>query len=97
MRKFRLGLALFSIIAIAIFAIGLISAKTSSESTKLLQESLEEAIVNQYALEGRYPASLQELLSDESIHYDAERYIVRYEVLAENLRPRIIVIERGGN
>jgi len=59
-----------------------------------LEQSLRRAAATCYAVEGRYPPTLEYLCD----HYGVpvgEGYLVRYEVFAGNLMPDITVTERG--
>lgn len=70
------------------------TAKT--EGTELLQDAINRAVVSCYAIEGRYPANMDYLVENYGIQVDAERYVVSYEVFADNIRPQVRVIRLGG-
>ncbi len=65
------------------------------EQQELLQEAINQAVVNCYALEGRYPESMQYLIENYGIQVDFEKYVVSYEIFAENIRPQVRVIRIG--
>ena len=65
------------------------------EQTELLREALNQAVVSCYAIEGRYPESLDYLIENYGIRVDTERYAVTYEIFADNVRPGIRVIRLG--
>lgn len=65
------------------------------EQQELLQEAINQAVVNCYALEGRYPESMQYLIENYGIQVDFEKYVVSYEIFAENIRPQVRVIHIG--
>jgi hypothetical protein len=62
------------------------------------QESLESAIardiVQCYALEGRYPPSLEYMEDHYGLTYDRETFFVDYQPIAANLYPDFTVILR---
>lgn len=62
------------------------------EQEKLLQEAIRQAVVSCYAMEGRYPESLDYLIENYGVQADTEKYIITYEVFADNVRPQIRVI-----
>ncbi|MEG0996542.1 MAG: hypothetical protein RSH26_06225, partial [Clostridia bacterium] len=49
-----------------------------------------------YAVEGRYPASVEELRAHYGLAYDESRFIVSLDGFASNLLPNISVIPVGG-
>ena len=48
-----------------------------------------------YAVEGRYPESLEYLEENYGIRVDREEYLVLYEVFADNVKPRFRVRRIG--
>lgn len=59
---------------------------------KQLEEALRRSAVTCYAVEGVYPPTLNYLRDHYGIQIDESRYIVFYEVFAENLMPEITVL-----
>ena len=59
---------------------------------KQLEEALRRSAVTCYAVEGVYPPTLDYLRDHYGIQIDESRYIVFYEVFAENLMPEITVL-----
>lgn len=55
---------------------------------------LRRAVVSCYALEGRYPPDVKYLQEQYGLQLNEEKYIVHYEVFAENIMPDITVLER---
>lgn len=76
------------------YFIDTISKTTENNTTQLLKDRLEAALVDVYATEGYYPASLDSLIEKTSLTYDSDRYMIVYDSFAENIRPRIKIIER---
>ena len=68
---------------------------TLSEQQELLEDAINQAVVNCYAMEGRYPVSIQYLIENYGIQVDFEKYVVSYEIFAENIRPQVRVIRIG--
>jgi hypothetical protein len=50
--------------------------------------------VSCYALEGQYPPDIAYLQEQYGLQIDMDRYMVHYEVFAENIMPDITVLER---
>ena len=85
---------LFAAVLCLIFYLGI--ARTQTDSLEKEQVTLTQALVGgairTYALTGRYPVSLDELLSDYHITYDSEKFVVEYVPNGSNLLPSISVL-----
>ena len=66
----------------------------NAEGLRILEDSLHRAVVMNYAIEGRYPQSLDHIVRNFGIHIDETRFIVHYTIFASNILPTITVIER---
>ena len=51
-------------------------------------------MVNCYAIEGRYPATLEYVEEYYGLQINRERYDVFYEVFADNIMPEITVLSK---
>lgn len=104
MKRFSLNGALVYIIPCLLFAAIVIwlviSLANTSESAKrqeraAVKNTLENGITMCYAIEGAYPPSLEYLTENYGVTYDTAKYIVHYDIFANNIRPAVNVIERG--
>ncbi|WP_330512847.1 hypothetical protein [Lacrimispora algidixylanolytica] len=87
-----LSLALFPCMIVAfIMGILLFSQKADTKGADTLQDALRRASVQCYAIEGRYPPSLEYLAQHYGIQIDKERYDVFYSGFASNFMPDITV------
>ncbi len=79
------------------FAYGLrqIAKETERSGQVLLEQHLWQEIALCYALEGKYPSSIDYLLAHYPISYDANRYYIGYEIYGSNLLPDVTVMKRG--
>ena len=68
---------------------------TLSEQQELLEDAINQAVVNCYAMEGRYPVSIQYLIENYGIQVDFDKYAVSYEIFAENIKPHVKVLRLG--
>lgn len=68
------------------------SGKARSEGDVTLRNAIARATVQCYAIEGRYPPSVEYLEEHYGIQIDRERYHVFYEGFASNIMPEITVI-----
>lgn len=66
---------------------------SDAEGLRILEESIRRAVVTSYAIEGRYPGSIEHIETHYGIHIDRERYGVHYNVIASNIMPEIIIYE----
>ena len=64
-----------------------------AENLQQLEEALRRGCVACYASEGVYPPSLDYLEEHYGVQIDRGRYIVHYDIFAENLMPDIKVME----
>ena len=64
------------------------------EGKKQLADAVRKAAVACYAAEGIYPPTLEYLQEHYGLQIDEDRYVVFYEVFAENMMPDITVLER---
>lgn len=90
---------LLSVISFAI-VVGLFTAsvmffsdKADREGTATLKKAITRASVECYAIEGRYPPSVEYLTENYGIQIDGERYHVFYSGFASNIMPEITVME----
>ena len=68
------------------------SESSSAEGLRILEDSLRRAVVMCYAIEGRYPESIEYIEANFGIFIDRTRYVVHYRVFASNILPEITVI-----
>ncbi|MCI8950004.1 MAG: hypothetical protein HFG49_08175 [Lachnospiraceae bacterium] len=68
------------------------SGKARSEGDVTLRNAIARATVQCYAIEGRYPPSVEYLEEHYGIQIDRKRYHVFYEGFASNIMPDITVI-----
>ena len=64
------------------------------EQTKANMKAVLEAAVQCYAVEGRYPESLDRLEREYGVQINHDRYIVTYDVFATNQLPDVQVLQK---
>ena len=103
MKRFSLKNAFVYIIPILIFGAMLvwfiIAVSNTDESANrrelaAVKSTIENGITMCYAIEGAYPESVEYLSENYGLNYDEDKYIVRYDRFADNIRPTVSVIER---
>ena len=87
--------ALFSVVIMAIIVYGLQQTEEASraEGLRILEDSIRRAVVIAYAVEGRYPESIEHIVEHYGIHIDESRFVVHYSIFASNIMPDITVLE----
>lgn len=96
--SFWRGLLLPVILFLCLFffiyiGVGQMSVSTDDQSLKILQDAVQRATVQCYAIEGMYPPNIQYLEDNYGLVYNHEEYIIHYEVFAGNIFPDITVID----
>ena len=101
MRKkcdFKMWFSLTGSVAVVLAAAALMTAgvsqlsrRTEEEGARNLVQAVRRASVQCYAIEGRYPPSVEYLEENYGIAIDRERYHVFYEGFASNIMPDITV------
>lgn len=75
-------------------AVSRLEQDRQAEGKELLEDVLRRTAVACYASEGFYPPDVDYMLEHYGLQYDAEKYVIRYEVFASNLMPDITVLEK---
>lgn len=89
------GLSIFILTAFMFFVVVRgADIKSRGEEKRIADESLRRAAVTCYALEGRYPESYEYIKENYGVRIDERRFTVVYEIFAQNIMPRITLIER---
>lgn len=70
------------------------SEKAKREQKASLETSVWRSITQYYAIEGRYPESLEALKEEYGLQYDSEEFFVDYQVYGANLVPDVTILER---
>lgn len=78
-------------IAVFLAAVLSFSRRASQRGADTLRDALRRASVQCYAIEGRYPPSLEYLEENYGIRIDRNRYDVFYSGFASNFMPDITV------
>jgi hypothetical protein len=93
MRKNFLMILIFGLmIGALIYGMNYIQATSNEKQLENLENSIRCSTVQCYALEGRYPESIEYLKEYYGVSYDEDKYFVDYVVQSSNLMPDITVI-----
>ena len=87
---------------VAILAVGMgfffnglrqVREEISAQGRTKLEDAVRRATVACYAAEGAYPPDVNYLIEHYGLSVDGSRYIVHYDIFAENLMPDITVLD----
>lgn len=67
------------------------SKEVGQSDVDMLKDALENAVVTCYAIEGRYPESLEYIEEHYGVKIDGEKYFVDYNKNLINMKPQISV------
>lgn len=94
-RKLLCSVGFFlGVVTLFLLGISSLSQQNKEEQKKALQEALWKSVTQCYVLEGHYPESLEQLITDYGIQYDQDAFIVHYQVFGSNLLPDITILEK---
>jgi len=85
---------IFTVVIMVMVISGLRQTESASnaEGLRILEDSIRRAVIINYAIEGRYPASIEYIEEHFGIHIDRSRYAVHYIIHGSNLLPTIAVV-----
>ena len=92
---FLAAMALLAVLLWFFTSLNNLSSSQGEEGRQQLETSLRRAAVACYAAEGIYPPTLDYLTEHYGVQIESERYVVFYEIFADNLMPDITVLEKG--
>ncbi len=89
---YLISLAVFAcVIVFFVSGVILFSKKADAKGAETLRDAIRRASVQCYAIEGRYPPSVEYLEENYGIQIDRNRYDVFYSGFASNFMPDITV------
>lgn len=95
LKRLFLSALLFCIVCLCFyFGAESVFSRTKTEQKKSLEEAIIRGCVQCYAIEGRYPESLEYLKKEYGIQYDNSDFFVDYQTTGANIMPDITVIEK---
>lgn len=90
---YLLSLLLFlAVLFFFLFGVRAMESKSEEESLASLRNAIQRDCVQCYAIEGRYPPSVEYLEEHYGIVIDRDRYHVFYDGWASNVMPDITVL-----
>lgn len=87
-------LVFLAVMGIMLYGFNDAAQSSSAEQMRMTEDNLRRAVVSCYALEGRYPPDVEYLQQQYGLQINEKKYIVHYEIFAENIMPDITVLER---
>lgn len=96
LRVAALSLAVLAVLLGFVLFSGWVGSTNEAEQAELVRAAVEQALVSCYAAEGRYPQNFAYLEEHYGVFIDHTRYMVSYDIFADNIRPRVRVIRMEG-
>jgi Kef-type K+ transport system membrane component KefB len=91
------AIAVFALIAgFLLFSLASATRRNDAREEQLIASALQRAVVTCYAVEGKYPPSLEYIYDNYGIRVDETRFAVFYDVIAANVMPGLRVARIGG-
>jgi len=92
MKNIIISLAMFiGVIIIFVYATSELASRSTVEGALTLKNAIYKSSVQCYAIEGRYPPSVDYLVKGYGLQIDDKKYAVFYEGFASNIMPDITV------
>ena len=89
------SLVCFFLAMVLIFvAMGSLREDSLRRQRDALEEALNKSLLLCYSLEGRYPATIDELLEKCPLAYDRDRFVIDYRLQGGNILPDITILEK---
>ncbi len=86
------GVLFAALIAALVIGVRFFSGRANEQGADTLRDGIRRASVQCYAIEGRYPPSVDYLEQNYGIQIDRNRYNIFYNGFASNIMPEITVI-----
>ena len=94
-RYLMMPVLMLAAVYIVLVSAGSVCERQQAESLKQMEDTIYKAVLNCYAIEGSYPATIDYVEQHYGLQIDHDRYDVFYEIFAENVMPEITVIEKN--
>ena len=94
-KSFITPVAFIAVILAIILWSTTMSSKASVEQANVQKEAIRKAAVSCYAIEGRYPESLNYIRNNYGVIVNEEDFTIDYDVFASNIMPSISVKVKG--
>lgn len=95
MRYLAMPVLMMAAVFILLISAGNVNERQQAESLKQMEDTIHKAVLNCYAIEGSYPATIEYVEEYYGLQIDHENYDVFYEVFAQNLMPEVTVLEKN--
>lgn len=89
------SLPIISLLVMMVFfwqGLAQIEQVTQKEEERSLEKAIVHSAIHNYATKGVYPENLNVIKKDYGMSYDSKKYVINYEIFADNIMPKIQVI-----
>lgn len=80
----------------AVWGLSSISDQVDDNQLEFMENAIRRSAIQCYALEGRFPETVEYLEENYSLALDKKRFIIDYDYIAGNIIPQINVYVLGG-
>lgn len=92
-----IAVIVIALAAAAVVGFGSVSSGTSLRSVTAAEDAARRSAALCYAVEGRYPESIEYLAQNYGLYMNNEKYVYHYRFLGDNLMPEIAVFRITAN
>lgn len=94
--RFRILSCIAAVAAVLMLAVSVIDAMddgSRAETVAQIELAVKQACATCYAIEGRYPPSLEYMRENYGIAVNGSRYRVLYQAFGQNIMPNVKIME----
>jgi hypothetical protein len=92
-KTYGIGLVIFAAAILLVFhGLNSTEAANRAEQERMLNDSIRRAVVACYAIEGRYPESVDYMMKNYGVRIDETKFKVYYYAFASNIMPDYDII-----
>ena len=95
LRRLLVTVVLFSsLVTVLLFGTPRVQKTAGDSQAESLRLAILHSAVHSYAMEGRYPESIDYIRDHYGISWNPDKYLVSYEIIGSNLMPDVNVFQR---
>lgn len=94
-KSFITPVAFIAVVLAIILWFTTMNSSASTEQAAVQEEAIRKAAISCYAIEGRYPESLNYIRDNYGVIVNDEDFVINYEAFASNIMPSIEVRLKG--
>ena len=92
---FSLSISIIFVLCLSL-SFGSLKEKSTKDDIQRINDGIKQSILECYAIEGKYPESIDYLSENYGIYLNSDLYQIHYRYLGSNMIPEFGVFEKGG-